>query len=59
VSDRNTVFGSYSLTVGQVEYAHLEIGLAVTASPDEMIAAPDQRIGEYPLGGQPGMGDEI
>ncbi len=59
MSERNTVFGSYGLTLGEVEFQTLEIGLAVTASPDEMIAVPDQRIGEYPLGGQPGMGDEL
>lgn len=58
MADRNTVYGRYGLMVGAVELVRLEVGLAVTASPDEAIPVPDQRVGEYALGGQPGMGSE-
>jgi len=49
-------FGRFGLTVGDAEWPHLEVGLAASVSPDDVIEVAPQRVGEYSLGGQPGMG---
>ena len=57
MTERNTAYGSYGLKVGKTIYQKLEVGEAHTVSPDDVLPVPSQLVGEYPLGGQPGMGE--
>lgn len=43
--------GRWSLTVGDAEWPHLEVGLAVSVSPDDVLPVAEQRVGEYPMAG--------
>lgn len=57
MSNRNTSYGSFGLKVGRVVYQKLEVGEVHTVSPDDVIAVAAQGVGEYPAGGQPGLGE--
>lgn len=45
--------GNFSLTVGDVCWVHLEVGVALTVSPDDLLPPAPGRVGEYPAGGDP------
>lgn len=51
MTTRNTAYGAFGLMLGDVQWPALEIGMARTVSPDDVVPVGEQRAGEMGLGG--------